>query len=136
MDDAMRWLRWLGISAMVAGAILFAYGIYLGEVVVAVVVIFPVLISNGAIGAAAMLLLVLGLMALVLSYFFVEGGEVGTSDRQGALDDGEERKMGFGGVVLIGPVPIIFGSDRRTALIAAGLAIMVLAIVILLLSLR
>jgi uncharacterized protein (TIGR00304 family) len=136
MDDAMRWLRWLGISAMVAGAILFVYGIYLGEVVVAVVVIFPVLISNGAIGAAAMLLLVLGLMALVLSYFFVEGGEVGTSDRQGALDDGEERKMGFGGVVLIGPVPIIFGSDRRTALIAAGLAIMVLAIVILLLSLR
>jgi uncharacterized protein (TIGR00304 family) len=136
MDDAMRWLRWLGISAMVAGAILFAYGIYLGEVVVAVVAIFPVLISDGAIGAAAMLLLVLGLMALVLSYFFVEGGEVGTSDRQGALDDGEERKMGFGGVVLIGPVPIIFGSDRRTALIAAGLAIMVLAIVILLLSLR
>jgi uncharacterized protein (TIGR00304 family) len=136
MDDAMRWLRWLGISAMVAGAILFVYGIYLGEVVVAVVAIFPVLISDGAIGAAAMLLLVLGLMALVLSYFFVEGGEVGTSDRQGALDDGEERKMGFGGVVLIGPVPIIFGSDRRTALIAAGLAIMVLAIVILLLSLR
>jgi uncharacterized protein (TIGR00304 family) len=136
MDDAMRWLRWLGISAMVAGAILFVYGIYLGEVVVAVVVIFPVLISNGAIGAAAMLLLVLGLMALVLSYFFVEGGEVGPSDKQGALDDGEERKMGFGGVVLIGPVPIIFGSDRRTALIAAGLAIMVLAIVILLLSLR
>lgn len=132
----MRWLRWLGISAMVAGAILFVYGIYLGEVVVAVVAIFPVLISDGAIGAAAMLLLVLGLMALVLSYFFVEGGEVGTSDRQGALDDGEERKMGFGGVVLIGPVPIIFGSDRRTALIAAGLAIMVLAIVILLLSLR
>jgi uncharacterized protein (TIGR00304 family) len=136
MDDAMRWLRWLGISAMVAGAILFVYGIYLGEVVVAVVAIFPVLISDGAIGAAAMLLLVLGLMALVLSYFFVEGGEVGTSDRQGALDDGEERKMGFGGVVLIGPVPIIFGSDRRTALIAAGLAIMVLAIVFLLLSLR
>jgi len=136
MDDAMRWLRWLGISAMVAGAILFAYGIYLGEVVVAVVVIFPVLISNGAIGAAAMLLLVLGLMALVLSYFFVDGGEVGPSDRQGELDDGEERKMEFGGVVLIGPVPIIFGSDRRTALIAAGLAIMVLAIVILLLSLR
>lgn len=131
----MRWLRWLGISAVVAGAILFVYGIYLDEVVVALVVIFPVLISDGAIGAAAMLLLVLGIMALVLSYFFVDGGEVGPSDRPGALDDGEERKMEFGGVVLIGPVPIIFGSDRRTALIAAGLAIMVLAIVILLLSL-
>jgi uncharacterized protein (TIGR00304 family) len=136
MDDAMRWVRWLGISAMVVGAVLLVYGIYLGEVVVALVVIFPVLISSGAIGAAAMLLLVLGFMALVLSFFFVDGGEVGPSEQRGPSNDREERKMDFGGVVLIGPVPIIFGSDRRMTLIAAGLAIMVLAIVVLMLSLR
>jgi uncharacterized protein (TIGR00304 family) len=39
----------------------------------------------------------------------------------------------IGGVVLIGPVPIIFGSDKRMALIAAAIAIMMLAILLLLL---
>jgi uncharacterized protein (TIGR00304 family) len=36
-------------------------------------------------------------------------------------------------VVLIGPIPILFGSDKRMALIAAALAIMILAIIVLLL---
>jgi uncharacterized protein (TIGR00304 family) len=131
----MRWLRWLGISAMIAGAFLLAYAVFLDEVAVALVLIFPVIISTGAIGATAMLLLFLGFLTLVLSYFSLgeEGGD--PLDGTGRENEGKGRGSGFGGVVLIGPVPIIFGSDRRMALIAAGLAIMVLAIVILMLSL-
>jgi len=41
-----------------------------------------------------------------------------------------EKKIEGGGVVLIGPIPIVFGSDKKYALIA-----MVLAIVIMLLYL-
>jgi uncharacterized membrane protein len=132
----MRWLRWLGISAMIVGACLLSYAVYLGEVVVALVLIFPVIISTGGVGAAALLLLVLGFIALVLSCFSLGEGDVETSDELGPEGGGKGRGSGFGGVVLIGPVPIIFGSDRRTALIAAGLGMMILAIVVLFLSLR
>jgi uncharacterized protein (TIGR00304 family) len=35
-------------------------------------------------------------------------------------------------VVLIGPIPIVFGSDKRMALVAAAMTIVVLAVLILL----
>ena len=42
--------------------------------------------------------------------------------------DGAKR---FGGVVLVGPVPIIFGSDKKTALALAVLAIIIIVLAIL-----
>lgn len=37
--------------------------------------------------------------------------------------DGEVRS---GGVILIGPIPIIFGNDRRLIVVAAGAALLIL----------
>ena len=44
----------------------------------------------------------------------------------------------YGGVIIIGPIPIVFGSNTRAALLAAvlGAVLMVLAIVMVLLARR
>ncbi len=44
----------------------------------------------------------------------------------------------FGGVIIIGPIPIVFGSSTRAALLAAvlGAILMVLAIIMVLLARR
>ncbi|MCK4717597.1 MAG: DUF131 domain-containing protein [Thermoplasmata archaeon] len=39
---------------------------------------------------------------------------------------GKEKRGGFGGVVLIGPIPLVFGSDKKMALLAAIVAILVI----------
>ena len=51
---------------------------------------------------------------------------------------GDRAKVSGGGVVIVGPVPIVFGTDRRAALIAAavGAVLTVLAIVLFLGSAR
>jgi len=43
-----------------------------------------------------------------------------------------EKKIEGGGVVLIGPIPIVFGSDKKYALIAMVLAIVIMLLYIML----
>ena len=105
----MRLLRLVGVGALVVGAALIAVGIYQGDVVVALVIIFPVLVSTGGIGALGIILLALGVMALVLDRFM--DGSASWEDGQGAEVERTKGGTDFGGVVLIGPIPIIFGSE-------------------------
>ncbi len=43
----------------------------------------------------------------------------------------KERKVDFGGVVMIGPIPIVFGSDRKAAMLAMVLAILLMLLAML-----
>jgi uncharacterized protein (TIGR00304 family) len=125
----MRFLRLIGVGALVAGAALTAVGMYQGDVVFALILIFPVLVSTGGIGALGMILLAFGVMALMFELFL--NGRVSEEVGHGTETERTGGSTEFGGVVLIGPVPIIFGSTPRTALIAAAVAIIILAIVLL-----
>src|SRR5512137_888825 len=130
MEKDMRFFRLIGVGALVVGAALIAVGIYQGDVVVALVLIFPVLVSTGGVGALGIILLALGIMALVFDRF-LDGS---ASEEEGQRVEAERTKgsSDFGGVVLIGPIPIIFGSNPRVALMAAAVAIIIMAIVLLL----
>ncbi len=86
----MRFLRLVGVGALVAGAALIGVGIYQGEVVVALVLIFPVLVSTGGIGALGMILLALGIMVLVFERFL--DGRVPEEDGQGGRDRKDEGR--------------------------------------------
>jgi len=124
----MRFLRLVGVGALVAGAVLTAVGIYQGGVVVTLIIIFPVLVSSGGVGALGMILLAFGVMVLVFDLFL--NGRVSEEVGGQAETERTRESTEFGGVVLIGPIPIIFGSNPRTALMAAAVAIIVLAIVL------
>ncbi len=44
----------------------------------------------------------------------------------------EKRKTEFGGVVLIGPIPIVFGNDKRAAILAVVLTMLLMLMTFLL----
>jgi uncharacterized protein (TIGR00304 family) len=57
----------------------------------------------------------------------------GPRSRQGSGQSGQpsprpQPKVRGGGVVLIGPIPIIFGSDKKSAIILSVLAIIIMVI--------
>ncbi len=75
--------------------------------------------------AAGILLIVLGffLIAFGMMRSALENGEKGAEQETG------EKRVKGGGVILIGPIPIVFGTDKKYALI-----LMILAIVLMLLA--
>ena len=80
------------------------------------------------------LLVAVGIILVILGFFAVAIGMV-----LYAREEPEEpahrprEKIRGGGVILIGPIPVVFGTDKRFALIAMALAIvlMLLAIIFL-----
>jgi uncharacterized protein (TIGR00304 family) len=125
-------LRRIGIVVLLIGLAATAWSVYSGLISFSLVVIIPVLTSDSALGSLPLLLIFAGFLILALGPALGEDGSEETEDN---VDAGAERtgaaRPKFGGVVLIGPIPIVFGSDGRTALIAAAIAIVILALVIL-----
>jgi uncharacterized protein (TIGR00304 family) len=126
----LRAVAWLVIALSMA---LIALALILGQLKAALFIVFPVLYGVGLLAAAAILLLFVGILLLFASA--VPGAETAPeNERTGALPAAvEQKKSKFGGVVLIGPIPIVFGSDRSTALWAMVIMAVVLVALALLL---
>lgn len=112
-------------------------GIGSGDIQVGLALFFiPYLYGSSALGALAILTVFAGLLVLVLDRLpsGIHSGQEGTASSIPVGRD--DRKKGFGGVVLVGPVPIVFGSSDRAALwalIAAACLVMILMAAFLLL---
>lgn len=137
--EAMRsaTVRGLGIALLIVGLVTLIWSVNEGLIQFYLIVIVPVFASDNIIGLLPLLAIFAGITLLMFSPVFdrdyLDAIETGDSERREVGSDSDRSKVG--GVVLIGPIPILFGSDKKTALIAAALAIIVMAIIILLLLL-
>lgn len=104
----------LGIAALVIGTVR-------GDVGFALVVIVPVVYGSGPWALSGGLLVLLGLAATFFSraenearrYGGGYAGGNGPAPGTATEEDMDQRRRGdFGGVVLLGPIPILFGSGR------------------------
>ena len=131
----MKGLMALGLVLLVAGFIATIAGVQSGDIEVGLALFFiPYLRSSTWIGAVAILLIFAGIVVLMLNAFFGLG-EAHENEAQ-ATSSVDQAEGGVGGVVLIGPIPIAFGSSNRAALIALiATALVVMALVVLLLLL-
>lgn len=121
---------------LLAGVALTVAGVLAGEVQVGLMLFFiPYLYGGSWLGALAILMVFLGILVLMV------GPLIGARPRPSPAPIGEPEaqvpgaKGGFGGVVLIGPIPIVFGSSGRAALIAMAVALAVVALMLFLLLL-
>ncbi|MBU6998918.1 MAG: DUF131 domain-containing protein [Theionarchaea archaeon] len=73
-------------------------------------------------------LIALGILVIVAGFALVVIGSIGSMLQAGEEHQGDVRA---GGVILIGPIPIIFGSDKTMALLSvAGAVLLLLAYVV------
>lgn len=127
-------VRRIGFALLAIGLLMTALSIYSGLIRFYLVLIIPVLTSDNALGALSLLAIFAGIILIIIGPVFSEEGQ--DEYRAEEMDDAQRASGGrakVGGVVLIGPIPIVFGSDKKMALIAAAIAIMMLAIVVVLL---
>ncbi len=117
-----KWLIALAVALLLSSAALGWMAWERGELELYLFLIFPVLKADGVYGAASLLLAFAAFVIFLLSFFTLATQE----------GRGRSERMSAGGVVLIGPIPIIFGGDRRTAVLALVLGLMALIIILLL----
>ena len=130
----MRWFLLGALTALVAGVGLVALSVVEGGANVALVVIIPVLSGSSLTFLLGVMLLIAGFLSLPFA-IAAEWGEEPTSlpSSESAPTEGQG---GVGGFVLVGPVPIVFGSwkgiSRRARwwLALAGAVVLTVALVV------
>ncbi len=75
------------------------------------------------------MLVVLGFVIVAVVMFWVVLSGSRTKNREGEKEGGERRVRG-GGVIIIGPVPIVFGTDRQSVKVLLVLAIVLVALLL------
>ena len=142
----MRWLRWLGFALLAIGGGLIAASIATAEGQLILILFIPVFVGSGPLGLFGILAVFIGLFLAMASYGWSsatlrqepEGMEPVAPP--GPLPTAPPRTATrkFGGVVMIGPIPIVFGSDERIAkwMIVLGFVLLALTVIVWLLFLR
>lgn len=134
----MRAARLASWSLLVGGLASIGYAGLQGDLDVYLLVVVPVVAGTGPWAALGLLGAIVGLIGLAWTGRMHLGGPPGgrgaasedaVREREG-LDRSAERQTSGGGVILIGPIPIAWGSDRSALawLVGLGLLLTVVAV--------
>ena len=130
----MRWVRFLGLALLVAGLALIAASVAMGQGQLFLLLFIPVYTGTGALGFLGILVVFLGFLLTSLgSAWRVIPAPAHTglpSPGPQAPGPAAVPPAKYGGVVMLGPIPIVFGSDARVAkwMMILGLVLAVLVI--------
>lgn len=113
----------LAVLSFIAGIVLIAISVLTKEGGFGIFIIFPFFYGIGIFAF-------LGGLCLMVAFFLFYFGLF----QKFEIDIEEEKieketKTNYGGVVLIGPIPIIFGKDVRLTIILVVLAIVMMVVV-------
>ena len=133
----MRMNRYLlfALILLICGVILLGYSVTSGEGNAAIIIFIPVYYGSG-------LYSFLGVLCIMAALFFAFFGIAAQMEDMEEYNSNSgpqssqtsrprtQKSIKGGGVVLIGPIPIIFGSDAKTAMALVLMAIVLIIIVV------
>ncbi len=124
-------LRKLFLLLLFSGIALLSYALYIGEASMALFIVFPVIYGTGAYSTLGILLIMAGIFLLFLSPLenagdaqLIEPNK--TPQMYDEPRESKEERVKYGGVVFIGPIPIVFGSDRGMARLSLLIGVVML----------
>lgn len=134
----MRRLLAAAVGVLLAGVALVALSVADGSASLALVLIFPVVTGSSPVFFAGVVLIVVGFLAIPFALASSGSPERPESSGPSAREPAASPApgSGFGGLVLVGPVPIVFGSwkgvSRQTVvwLALAGAVLLIVALVV------
>ncbi len=118
----MRHVRLIGLALLIAGAALIAASVATGQGQVYLLLFIPVYVGTGAVGMLGILVVFIGFLLASLGSAWrglpvpVAPAPEPASPPDVAVPPATMAPPAkYGGVVMLGPIPIVFGSDARVA---------------------
>jgi len=114
------------LACLIIGIIFFAFGVLSGDVKAGFIVIIPFLAGSGVYALLGFIFVFIAILLFMFSFT--------SSVKYDNLDTAEEHQptkktsIKGGGVVLIGPIPIIFGSNWKITVFLVILAIILIIV--------
>ena len=134
-----------GMILMLFGACLLVYGCIAGGIRLYLILIFPVVVLTGPASVLGSLLALSGIFIVLVGLYWMAMKNVKSSLKgQGfiglpnlASDVVDLQEGGFGGVVFLGPVPVVFGSSKgiRGSMMKLGIIIGTIIAILLIIQL-
>lgn len=139
----MRAIRWLGPALIVLGIAALVIGFLRNEATLSLFLIFPVVTATGAWSGLGILSLLAGFVSFFLTWPMWLPGREGphapmptdVTPQPVTAPPAAAASRRWGGVVFLGPIPVVFGSDAKVTrwMLVAGfvlfLALVVLTII-------
>ncbi len=117
----------LSLTLILTGFFLFFMSAFTGNGGVALFLIFPIFYSTGWFGALGFIFIFFGFILLFMAPFLTLHN-YSINRLHPKIQEGKVEKH-YGGVILIGPIPIVFGSDKNYVLYSIlGAILMIIAI--------
>jgi uncharacterized protein (TIGR00304 family) len=125
------------IILLICGIISLGYSVASGEGSAGVVVFIPVFFGSGLFSFIGVLCIMAAIFLAFMGFAkgtfedvgVMESPGRGASSSQSPQGPRAQKSIKGGGVVLIGPIPIVFGSDAKTAMVLMVLAIILIIVV-------
>jgi len=122
----MNKTTFLSLICLVFGIVFFAFGFLSGDIEGGIIVVFPFIAGTGIYAFLGFIFL---LVAFLLFIFGFKTNVVNSEEYQeynNKIKSNKKTSLKGGGVVLIGPIPIVFGSNWKIALILMIVAIIII----------
>jgi len=113
MMSGVRLIRWLGPASFLAGVLVMALAVARGEANVYLVLVIPVIVGTGALAFLGVFLVFAGFLLTFLLWPSRLDADPGGRNALPVSPEGTPPARRWGGVLFLGPIPVIFGSDPR-----------------------
>jgi len=124
----MNKFHFLSLFCLIVGITFFFFGIISGDVETGFFIVFPFIAGSGIYAFLGFIFIFIAILLFMFGYTsYYESDEFQTDSYESKPF--KKTSMKGGGVVLIGPIPIIFASNWKIAIV-----LMIIAIIIILVS--
>ncbi len=136
MDEAVRLVRLLGPAVFLAGVVSLAVGFLENQATLSLFVIFPVVTATGPWSILGIVLMIVGFFLFFLTWSapveMPPPPSPSLPPPTGVLPVPATSARRWGGVVFLGPIPVVFGSDQKVTqwMLILGVALFVALLVL------
>lgn len=116
----MNKYQFLSLTSFIGFIISLILGFSSGNIQGGIFIVFPVIVGTGFYGFSAVILLFLAFLFFTLD--LIRSPSFSRFDHS-EIDSDKEKSIKTGGIILIGPIPIVFGSNWKIVVLLVFLAI-------------
>lgn len=129
----MNTLKRLSLLFFIGCFLFLLIGVLTEEIKVGFFLIFPFFIGTGIFAALGVVFIFIAILFLIFG-FFTTMSDYSDLELKDSSELNGKKKLKTGGIILIGPIPIVFGSNKKIVIVM--LILLILFIILSLVTFR